>query len=329
MKSLLGEQDGKALHHTHAPEAHVSMTLPERLGHLPEHRRRELKRVARILFDEFEQARKGWQPQEEKAGRILKLVLFGSCAHGYRVGAYEDDDRAEYNLLVVVSTKTFADPRFWDRATDRLLWELTVTSYLATPVNFIVHSIMDLNNQLVHGRPFFVEIARDGIMLHDTPGFPLVKPRPLDLEVAKAEMRQHFDHWFPNAEHRFELAKQAMGHGYNREAAFDLHQTVEQLYHGTLRVLTLHSPKSHRLSWLRTHAERVTPPLIAVWPRDSLFARQCFSRLDRAYIEARYSRHYEIGDEELAWLVERVTVLQETAVAICTARLKRAKRAPC
>jgi len=37
-----------------------------------------------------------------------------------------------------------------------------------------------------------------------------------------------------------------MGRGYTREAASDLPQTVEQLYHGALRVLKLHSPKSQR-----------------------------------------------------------------------------------
>ncbi|WP_247644480.1 MULTISPECIES: HEPN domain-containing protein [Brucella] len=295
----------------------MSVTLSERLRDLPENRRRELERISRILFHEFKEAQKGRLADKEKSGRILTLVLFGSCAHGCRVGACKGNNRCEYNLLVVVSTKTFADPRFWDGAKDCLQRELTVTKSLATPVNFIVLSIMDLNNQLVHGWPFFVDIARTGLILHDTPGFPLVKPRTLDLEGARAAMRQHFDHWFPSATHRFELAKEAMGRGYNREAAFDLHQTVERLYHGTLRVLTLHSPKSHRLAWLRTHAERVAPRLIAVWPRDSRFAQQCFARLERAYVEARYMHQYEITAEELAWLVRRVTALQETAAAIC------------
>lgn len=64
-----------------------------------------------------------------------------------------------------------------------------------------------------------------------------------------------------------------MGRGYDREAAFDLHQTVERLYHCTSHVLTLYSPKSHRLTCLRTHAERVAPLLVAAWPGDSRFAR--------------------------------------------------------
>lgn len=299
----------------------MAVTLAERLGHLPENKRCELERVARILFDEFEDAQKGRLSDMERGGRILKLLLFGSHARGDRGEDCKGDYRSQYDLLVVVSAKTFADPRFWYRAEDRFLRELTVTKHLATPVNFIVHSITNLNYQLARGLPFFADIVRDGIVLYETPGLPLVKPKPLDPEVAKAERRRHFDHWFPSAAYRFELAKEAMGRGYDKEAAFDLHQAVERLYHCILQVLTLHSPKSHRLISLRTHAERAAPLLIAVWPRHSCFAEQCFARLDRAYVEARYSHHYEIADEELAWLVERVKVLQETAAAICAARL--------
>ncbi len=58
------------------------MTLPERLTHLPDRKRRELERVASILFDEFEDAQKSKLSDKEKKGRILKLVLFGSYARG-------------------------------------------------------------------------------------------------------------------------------------------------------------------------------------------------------------------------------------------------------
>lgn len=297
----------------------MHLTLAERLGHLSENKRRELARVAGILFEEFEDAQKGKLSDKRKGGRILKLLLFGSHACGDE--DRKSDDRCGFDLLVVVSTKTFADPGFWNRATERILRERTISGHLKTPVNFIVHSIMDLNDQLAHGRPFFVDIVRGGVMLYEAPGFPLVAPKPLDPQAARADARRQFEHWFPIAARRFDLAKEAMIRGYGKEAAFDLHQTVERLYHGTLHVLTRHSPKSHRLTCLRTHAERAAPLLTAVWPRDNRFARQCFARLDRAYVDARYSHHYEITGEELAWLVERVTVLQETAAAICAAHI--------
>ncbi|WP_306460448.1 hypothetical protein [Brucella cytisi] len=83
----------------------------------------------------------------------------------------------------------------------------------------------------------------------------------------------------------------------------------------------LYSPKSHSLNFLRSQAERIAPRLIEVWPRDSRFAKRSFTRLDRAYVDARYSPAYEITGEELAWLVDRVKVLQEVVAGICTERL--------
>lgn len=74
-------------------------------------------------------------------------------------------------------------------------------------------------------------------------------------------------------------------------------------------------------TFLRSQAERIAPQLIDIWPRDSRFAKRSFTRLDRAYVDARYSPAYEITGEELAWLVERVTILQETVAAICAEHL--------
>ena len=47
------------------------MTLPERLAHLPDRKRRELERVAAILFDEFDDALKTKLSMKGKRGRIL------------------------------------------------------------------------------------------------------------------------------------------------------------------------------------------------------------------------------------------------------------------
>ena len=304
------------------------MTLPESLARLPDRKRRELERVAAILFDEFDDALKTKLSMKGKRGRILKLILFGSYARGDWVEDRKSGYRSDYDLLVVVNYDSFAEQHeAWEKAAERFLQELTVTKHLATPVNFIVHTIMDVNDQLRRGRPFFVDIARDGIVLYEAPGHPLTSPVPLAPEEARAEARRHFDHWFPNAGRRLELAQEAMRRSYEREAAFDLHQTVERLYHCVLTVLTLYSPKSHRLSVLRSHAERIAPLLIAVWPRDSRFAKRCFTRLDRAYVGARYSSAYEITSEELAWLVERAKLLQETVAAICAERLDPSKQA--
>ncbi|WFS69562.1 HEPN domain-containing protein (plasmid) [Agrobacterium leguminum] len=294
----------------------------DQLAHLPDRKRRELQRAAQILFDEFEDALKTKLSDKGKRGRILKLILFGSHARGDWVEDRKSGYRSDYDLLVVVNYESVGEQHeSWEKAAERFLQELTITRRLSTPVNFIVHTYQDLNDQLTQGRPFFVDIARDGIVLYEAPGYPLASPKSLAPDEARVEARRHFDHWFPSAVELQAGAAFYRDRGNLNLAAFQLHQAAERLYHCTLLVLALYSPKSHRLTFLRSQAERIAPQLIDVWPRDSKFAKRCFTRLDRAYVDARYSPHYEITGEELAWLVERVKVLQESVAALCEQRL--------
>jgi uncharacterized protein len=61
--------------------------------------------------------------------------------------------------------------------------------------------------------------------------------------------------------------------------------------------------------------------LIEAWPRATKFERRCFELLRRAYVDARYSPHYKITVEELAWLGERVIALQALVKSVCEDRL--------
>ena len=45
-------------------------------------------------------------------------------------------------------------------------------------------------------------------------------------------------------------------------------------------------------------------------------------------MEARYSKHYEISTEELAWLGERVAALQQIVRTVCEERLAQPFRQP-
>lgn len=161
-------------------------------------------------------------------------------------------------------------------------------------------------------------------MLQEVGGFPFAEPKPLTRDEQRAEAARHFEHWFPDAASFKAAASFLIQRGDLRLAAFLLHQATERLYHCVLLVLTLYSPKLHRLTKLRSQAESIDARLIPVWPRDTKFARRCFALLNRAYVDARYSPHYEITDEELAWLVDRVSALQESVAAICAERLENA-----
>ncbi|MEK1897549.1 MAG: HEPN domain-containing protein, partial [Rhizobium sp.] len=229
--------------------------------------------------------------------------------------------RSDYDLLIVVNKKSFADEQdLWQGIEEQLLKE-QIGHRIETPVVPIVHTLQDVNDQLARGRPFFVDIARDGIVLYEQPGHPLAEPKPLTEEEERAEAQRYFDQWFPDAVEFQNIAEYCRGRSTFKLAAFNLHQATERLYHCLLLTLTLYSPKSHRLKILRSQAEGVDSRLIAAWPRDSRFSRRCFELLSRAYVEARYSSKYTITNEELTWLVERVKALQELVETICRERI--------
>lgn len=198
---------------------------------------------------------------------------------------------------------------------------VTIEKSIGAPVNFIVHDLADVNEQLRHGRPFFADIVRDGIALYQMEGSDLDQPKPLTRAKRQAEAQRYFDEWFESAANYFILGKGALERGMSKEAAFLFHQATERFYHAVLLVLTLYSPKSHKLNFLRSQAESHEPELIGVWPRDTRFAQRCFELLRRAYVDARYSPHYKITPEELEWLGERINLLQSVVRQICERQL--------
>jgi predicted nucleotidyltransferase/HEPN domain-containing protein len=295
--------------------------MRDTLDHLPHAKQRELAHVVRVLFEEFEAAHAATTTKWKKQGRIVKLVLYGSYARGDwvddPVGGYHSD----YDILVVVNDERLADFELWSAAEDRLMRETTIAHTLSAPVSFIVHSLSDVNAQLERGRPFFIDIVRQGIALYEAEGFCFTSPRDLPPDEALIEARGYFEHWCRSAGEFAGTAEYARSMGWNNKAAFDFHQAVERLYHCTLLTLTLYSPKSHRLNFLRSQAEQLVPELATIWPRKHRFPRRCFELLRQAYVNARYSPHYEITAEELDWISERVAMLQDMVRTACEARL--------
>jgi len=121
----------------------------------------------------------------------------------------------------------------------------------------------------------------------------------------------------------FDVANYASEKGYSKKAAFDLHQTTESLYHCVLLVCTFYTPHVHNLGFLRTQAERLDMRLVDCWPRELRPDRARFEKLKEAYVKARYSKHYRISDEELAWLSECVEELGRVVHTICSERIAK------
>jgi len=296
---------------------------------LPDAKRRELSHIVEIIREGFARAIRHRTQPRFRDGHILKIILFGSYARGDwvddPVGRYFSD----YDILVVVDHEDLTDiPEFWTKTEERLLEELTEGKALRTQVSLIYHSLDDVNEKLRLGRYFFMDILKDGIVLHEEPDHPFAEPKQLSSGEALRETRDYFEEWFGSAEGFLDTARYAMSQGRDKEAAFQLHQSAERFYHCVFLVRTLYSPKTHNLNRLRALTEQLEPQLRSVWPTDSRLHRRAYNLLREAYIKARYSREFSISDEELAWLGERVALLQEVVRDLCNARIAELEARP-
>ena len=304
------------------------------LDHLPANKQRELERVKQIIFEEFEDALALGTMSWKKKGRIDKIILYGSYARGGWVDEPHTAKgyRSDFDLLIIVNDKRLTERvDYWLKLEDRLTRELAIDKTLHTPVNFIVHTIQEVNDGLAHGRYFFMDVAKDGIALYEYDDKELHKPKPKTPEQALAMAREYFDEWFPAAMKRFGGAQYYREQGHFKDAAFDTHQATERLYHCVLLVCTFYTPHVHNLGFLRTQAERLDMRLVDAWPREVKADRSRFEKLKEAYVKARYSKHYRISEEELVWLAGRDEELGRAVHAICSeriAKLEEAAQAP-
>ncbi|MEJ6010651.1 nucleotidyltransferase and HEPN domain-containing protein [Novosphingobium aquae] len=294
------------------------------LDHLPAKKQRELERVVQILFEEFEDAFALAKHEWKKAGRILKVILYGSYARGgwidepHTAKGYKSD----FDLLIIVSDKRLTDRvKYWAKLDDRLMREYGITGTLSTPVNFIVHTLQEVNDGLAHGRYFFIDVAKEGVALYQSDDTELHTPKPKTPKQALAMAKEYFEEWFPSAARFQSASNHLISEGGLKEAAFNLHQATERLYHCVLLVCTFYTPHVHNLGFLRTQAERLDRRLTYVWPADNRRHRALFEKLKEAYVKARYSKHYRISDVELAWLGQRVEELGQVVHEVCAERI--------
>jgi predicted nucleotidyltransferase/HEPN domain-containing protein len=294
------------------------------LDHLPANKQRELARVLQLIFEEFEDALALATQDWKRKGRILKVILYGSYARGTWVDEPHTAKgyKSDYDLLIIVNDKRLTDRViYWSRLDERLMREYGIAGTIQTPVNFIVHTLQEVNDGLAHGRYFFIDIAKEGIALYQSDDTALHQPKPKTPHAALQMAMEYFEEWLPSAEQFRVQGSEAADRGWNNKAAFELHQATERLYHCVLLVVTFYTPHVHNLAFLRTQAERIDVRLTRVWPNDNRKQRGMFEKLKDAYVKARYSKHYRISQEELAWLGEQVEELGRVVQAICSERI--------
>jgi len=294
------------------------------IDHLPTVQQDELERVQRILMAEFAEAIAKATTSSRRNGKILKIILFGSYARTDWVDEPANGYQSDFDLLIVVNHEDLTDiAHYWYVAEDRILRDAAI----GRPVNIIVHSLDEVNQGLKRGEYFWVDIARDGILLYELPCHPLASPMPLTSADAYEMARAYFSEWLKKVDSSIKGANFYIGEGELKDAAFTLHQATERAYICYLLIRTLYFPRSHNIKFLRSLAEDSEPRLIDAWPRERRIDRRRFQLLKRAYVESRYSSAYEISVEELQAILQSVQMLRDIVERVSLERLAELKAA--
>ena len=272
------------------------------LDHLPQEKRDKLGRIVEIL--------------RHKAP-VEMVILFGSHARGDWVEDDETGYMSDFDLLAVVK-----DPKV---AEDGVLWaELEAEARAAagkTPVTLIAHDARFLNKEIRTGQYFFADVLREGVLLYTTKRVELAKPKAATLEERVALMETYLTSWSTSANEFYANFEFSAGRQSYSIAAFHLHQATERYYAAVLLVFTGYKPRTHNIEELGSRAIEVAPELAGALPRAEEGDRRLFDLLKRAYIEARYSMSYRIGEEELAVLGERVKALAAFVERLCREKI--------
>jgi len=296
------------------------------LDHLPSANQHELERVVGILRAGFAAKIAHATQAHKKNGKILKVILYGSYARGDWVDDPKGRYFSDYDLLVIVDHPDFTDVVDYWLPTEQKLLEMK------TPVQFIVHTLDEVNEKLRDGQYFFFDVIEDGVMLYEyadgkngSPKYRLSDPMPPDAGQAYEMAKEYYEHWVGNARASLSMAQSGVEKKLLNEAAFNLHQATERAYSAFLLTHTLYTPKSHDIEKLRTRCEEINNGLRNAWPRGQKPFDRYFKLLKRAYVEARYSKHYRITKEELEWLEGQVTTLIGLVDEACQDHLEKLK----
>jgi HEPN domain-containing protein/predicted nucleotidyltransferase len=272
------------------------------LDHLPEPKRAQIAAIAALLQAE---------------APVEMVILFGSYARGNWVEDLATGYRSDFDLLAVVATEQLArDEARWTGLAERAR-----ALSGGTPVTLIAHDVKELNQQIRDGQYFFVEIIREGVILHDSRRHQLAKPKVLGPKERLSLAQADFKFWFGSANEFWRGSGYYAGRGLGPQAAFLLHVSVERYFSALLLVFTGYKPKSHNLGELADQVEPMHPALAGALPRTQERDKSLFTLLKKAYIEARYSRSYRITPEELGLLRERVHDLAVRVRQACTDKL--------
>jgi HEPN domain-containing protein len=184
------------------------------------------------------------------------------------------------------------------------------------------NKINEVYKQLREGHIFYSAVCTDGLIVYDNKRLPLPEKAVIDIAAIKVKARNIFNDAFHNAKSYLDGAEYFATSNQYKQAAFLLHQATEQALRALLTSLTAFTTFSHNLKTLIRHTGFCAPDLDAIFPKNTDKEMALFNILNNAYVLARYGPNYEINQEQVMLLLDRVNSLLTQTEQSFEGRLK-------
>jgi HEPN domain-containing protein/predicted nucleotidyltransferase len=257
--------------------------------------------------------------------KIAFIILFGSFARGDWVyDTYMEDHityeyASDYDFLILTKTAKQGSGYQAIRLENAISKSLTrfKRSYKSHTPTIIIESLARMNQALEKGQYFFSDIKKEGILLYDSGEFELAEPRQLTKAEISQIAKDDYQHWFTKGNDHLVGVLFYMEQSRFNNGAFLLHQATESLLNCYLLVTTGYKPKTHDLEKLISLCASQNSDFLSLFPLANTEQQQNFELLKNAYVDARYSKDYQINKEQLNYLIERVAKLQALTKSLC------------
>ncbi len=160
------------------------------------------------------------------------------------------------------------------------------------------------------GHIFYSVVCTPEHLVYDNRRLALPKADEFDSTAIIENAKGLYNKIFSTAKSFLHGARYYITIEQQKTAAFMLHQAAEHALRALLFSVTTYNTYSHNLAVLFRHCNYCAPELTKIFPQDTYKEQALFKLLNIAYVHTRYKSKYEISDDELMILLDRVDHLQ-------------------
>ncbi len=227
----------------------------------------------------------------------------------YRASPLVGAESQAFSLLIAMPTT--ANKRLSDYSS-----VINTVCLQAREINYTLCKIGQLRKYVEVGSIFHISACTAEHLLYYNGREPLPDCSHVAVESVKECAMARFTTGYCRGRAFADGARYYLEHGQYEMVPFMLHQAIElTLLHAVIAISRV-GIHDHSISNLLKHCGRFAPPITKLFPGDEKTETRLIAFLEASYLDARYSDHYEVVEEQLTTLCHWADVLLPATQAI-------------